>query len=732
MASTSSQRVSGLGQTDGVTVPSRPRHETAKAGNVPLFRALLFTSTALPFCFTGDIVESGLIKRVIGECVVAVLAAVAMVIWSRCVCVSRWVVAAGGLFLGVNLLSFVLCRNGLVGAVSVWTLFTLLLLAMLPIYCLVVRDRLADLVRCMSVSAILVALYAVLQAVGLDCVVWSQSPQPQPFSTMGNPNFLAGYCVGTLPFVLLNAVRDRGVWRWVMVISCGLLLVALWLTKCRGGLVGLSASVVCGIWLFRGELVGWWVRHRRVLFVSSAAVLLISACLGWPLLARFGELLEIGSGKENSAAVRLVMWRGAFLMAMEHPLLGVGPGGYTVRFPRYRDPGYERVGVTHNTLHAHCEFLEVLADVGIVGLLAFLGFLASVAWVGVRVFRLATADERLSLGGAMLGAIAILAHSSVEVILRWPPAPFYLYQYFGLILAFDRRPDSWRIRWPFRVLLAALLLAGTWFLTIQPYRSELSLKRGVDRQDRGEHAKAVPWFEEAIRRWPANCRARYYLGYAWFHLQQYDRAEQAYRDLQRYSPDYAQVHWNLAAVYLNQRRWDEAAKEYIEQQQIGGLPKGYRLGTMLQLLGNQASANEKYAAALRQLIAMKPDDVIALNMLGNHCFRAGRFDEAATHYGHIIAIQPKSITALNNLAGVYFVQGNYAQARETCLRIVAWPECGVIPWLNLAKANLLLGDLPNAKAALAEASKRDPGNAELPELRAMLVTPAATPSVGPP
>ncbi len=371
-------------------------------------------------------------------------------------------------------------------------------------------------------------------------------------------------------------------------------------------------------------------------------------------------------------------------------------------------------------MHAHCEYLEILVDTGILGLAAWGLLIGGILWLGYKRFDELPLRDRLYLGGAMLGVVALLGQNLVCVNLRWATTPFYFYQFLGLIVAYRGAASSVRLAWPVRLALPAVLLAGLWFLTLQPFRSEIALKRGADLQARAAWSDSLPHLQTAIALWPANARARYYLAYSHFNLGDYAKAEEAYRDLQHYSPDYAQIHWNLAAIYLNRGDWDAAIAEYREQQQIGGLPAGYDLDTLKQTLFVQAEQSIKYEAALLQLLALRPNDEITLNMLGNHCFRARRFDEAASYYAGILAHQPQSIPALNNLAGVYFVRGDYSAARDVCLRIVAIPDSGPVPWINLSKAYYAAGNNDKALESLRQAEQLDPDNRELHELYALL------------
>jgi O-antigen ligase len=120
---------------------------------------------------------------------------------------------------------------------------------------------------------------------------------------------------------------------------------------------------------------------------------------------------------DSSGSFRLDTWRQTLAMAGESPWLGQGMGSFHDAFPRYKQGyGFERVE------HAENEYLEMLAEGGLVGLgLSLLGVLLLVgaAWRGLRA---AEADPVLrGLGvGALAGLAALSVHSAVDFNLRVP------------------------------------------------------------------------------------------------------------------------------------------------------------------------------------------------------------------------------------------------------------------------------------------------------------------------
>lgn len=106
---------------------------------------------------------------------------------------------------------------------------------------------------------------------------------------------------------------------------------------------------------------------------------------------------------------RLALWRAALAMTRERPWLGVGTGGFRHVYGRYLGlPEWDE------RIFANNLYLEVLADMGIVGLAVWLWLLAGVGW---RAWRSSRPGDLGSV--ATLGALtAFLVHGLVDVALE--------------------------------------------------------------------------------------------------------------------------------------------------------------------------------------------------------------------------------------------------------------------------------------------------------------------------
>ena len=224
----------------------------------------------------------------------------------------------------------------------------------------------------------------------------------------GDPNFLAALLVPALVFVAFFFVLERRRGTRLLLLAAGaFLLIALFQTESRGGLVALAATGLMSVVLAGGRR-----RARVALVVGVLAVMGVTYFGAIASPASRGRVTRI-SAQDSSG--RNDLWRVGLAVAADHPAFGVGAGNFTVVSPRYAEGPFDIVSVnyvvdtpkvTHNT------YLNVLDELGLPGLL-FLGTAFASALVPAirRVNRLARDGdfEMEMLGRAIvLGTIGML------------------------------------------------------------------------------------------------------------------------------------------------------------------------------------------------------------------------------------------------------------------------------------------------------------------------------------
>ncbi|OGQ98794.1 MAG: hypothetical protein A2505_06580 [Deltaproteobacteria bacterium RIFOXYD12_FULL_55_16] len=179
--------------------------------------------------------------------------------------------------------------------------------------------------------------------------------------------------------------------RWGLGTSAALLVMNIvFVTPGRSGYLALLvlAGVAC-LGLFRG-----WLRVGLLVAVPLALVLLfsLSPVAKERLTRGVNEMRGYEQAQDySSMGIRMVMWNNTVQLIRERPFFGYGLGGLK---EAYREKvrgmsGWEGIVIDD----PHNQYLKVTAELGLVGLLVFLGFIGSFFWQGVS-----GADRLLGLG----------------------------------------------------------------------------------------------------------------------------------------------------------------------------------------------------------------------------------------------------------------------------------------------------------------------------------------------
>lgn len=244
------------------------------------------------------------------------------------------------------------------------------------------------------------------------------------YGTFEQPNPYGGFigmglllAVGVTLSALEEVIRKRtpaALGRLVGPVGLSALLAtALVMSWSRGAWLGVAigALVILLAWPRR-----WWIGTG--LLIGGVAVMLLALQIGWlpaSIANRLTGFMDFTQtfdvrgadiAPDNFAVVeRLAHWQTAQEMARYHPWVGIGFGNYE---PVY--PGYALMNWPHALGHAHNYYLNLLAEVGVLGLAAYLGLWLTIAWLTWRVTRRAEGITR----GIALGMLGAWVHLSVH------------------------------------------------------------------------------------------------------------------------------------------------------------------------------------------------------------------------------------------------------------------------------------------------------------------------------
>ena len=288
------------------------------------------------------------------------------------------------------------------------------------------RGRLMSILGFIYLALLLTGVYAIFQrlqgvevsAIQTDLKLNAGMPG-RVYSTMDNPNNYAEFIVLTFPvsLVFCMGIVDRR-WKTLCLASLAVPVVALLMTYSRSGWVSfaLAAVVFLALW------------DKRLL-----PLVVIAGVIALPILpdSIFNRILTIGSTADSSNMYRVYIWTACLQMLRHHGLTGIGLGveNFVLVYANYCLPQATL------TSHSHMIYMEVWLEMGILGLVGFLGMYLGAIRRAVRSLRHADPMLRRVLIGCASSLVGISFLGAAEYIWVYPRNLFAFFIILGITLS---------------------------------------------------------------------------------------------------------------------------------------------------------------------------------------------------------------------------------------------------------------------------------------------------------
>jgi O-antigen ligase len=277
--------------------------------------------------------------------------------------------------------------------------------------------RLKKIVLIVTVFGFIYSFFAILQMVLSPTKIYGiyEAAFAAPFGSFVNRHNYAAFMEMTialpLGLIFCGAIpKDK---RLLYFTAIGIMGISLILSGSRGGLVALVAEVIFIAMLTtnmakRGNLV-MRLGLTGLLFVVIIAGSIYIGGGGETSLTRFAE----SATSKDITTYRTHIWAVSVEAIKENPIVGSGLGSFGAAYAKHDTAnGMERVEQAHN------DYLQVLTDAGIVGLIIGIFFLFQLFKTGRKSIKTQNLYRRGVAVGAVAGIFAVLVHSIFDFVLH--------------------------------------------------------------------------------------------------------------------------------------------------------------------------------------------------------------------------------------------------------------------------------------------------------------------------
>jgi len=196
---------------------------------------------------------------------------------------------------------------------------------------------------------------------------------------VGDPNFWGQILDAVLALALYRFITEKKFWtKFAGGIAFFILLFVIINTYSRGAFLAMSV-------IFLLTVIQQKISLKKLVGIVAIFMLVVPALMPF-LPTGFTERMQTlmaFTNNDKSLAVRQdLSFQGrssemiaGLLMFLDHPILGIGAGNYEINYQDYA----RRIGLEYRTeiRQAHSLYIEIIAETGILGILAFLMVIGS-------------------------------------------------------------------------------------------------------------------------------------------------------------------------------------------------------------------------------------------------------------------------------------------------------------------------------------------------------------------
>jgi tetratricopeptide (TPR) repeat protein len=334
---------------------------------------------------------------------------------------------------------------------------------------------------------------------------------------------------------------------------------------------------------------------------------------------------------------RLLIWKTTLEMIIDRPIFGSGIGTFKMNYLIYQaeflknNPYY--IQYSGKAGEAHNEYLQMWAEIGIIGLGIFIGIVLMFYSLIIDYLKKNDNDkDKIIVFGLILGITCFLIHCLFTFPLHVPALGITFFTLLGLTVIYtrkinlpktdpDNRPKEVKlknkgIKIALNILVLVFMVWVINLVAVKPYIAEIQYFNGMRHKVDGNYREALPCFEQAAPLYPYNGRILHALGTTYYNLGILSKAEEILQRTTRYRID-ANTFYNLGLVYRQAGLFQKAEEEFTRSIYLNPLfdKAYYDLGYLYFTQGNYDDTIEQWNKIL-EIEPNFPNKYIVLNNLG--------------------------------------------------------------------------------------------------------------------
>ena len=437
------------------------------------------------------------------------------------------------------------------------------------------------------IISLLVSIYTIMQYYGFDPYL---SDLHSLTSTIGQKNWISNYLAMIFPlafsYFLLEQTKKTKILYFFLL---SILYVTLMICQSRGIWISISLTLIFTIYIIiKFKFYEIFRRNKKRLFLILITFLAITIIystdnpLNKSAITVHQRVLSTFDEQDPSINTRLLIWKTTLEMINDRPIFGSGIGIFKMNYLNYQaeflknNPYY--IQYSGKAGEAHNEYLQMWAELGIIGLGIFIGIILMFYSLIIDYLKKNDSDkEKIIVFGLVLGITCFLIHCLFTFPLHVPALGVTFFALLGLTVIYtrkinlpktdsDNRPKEFKlknkgIKIALTILVLVFMIWAINLVAVRPYIAEIQYFNGMRHNVDGNYREALPYFEQAASLYPYNGRILHALGTTYYNLGILNKAEEVLQRTTRYLID-ANTFYNLGLVYSRAGLFSKAEEEF--------------------------------------------------------------------------------------------------------------------------------------------------------------------------
>ena len=549
------------------------------------------------------------------------------------------------------------------------------------------KRQIEHLLNAILIIGTLLGIYGIFQYQGIDFAFWKGNiARSKVFGLFGNVNYFAEYMIVPLSLAisLFFAARNR---THKILLLMGILAMggSLILTFTRGSYLALGISSIFMFSLYLASRGKSFIKeHKKIFILILTLIILVTFLFAVPnplnkpgtVISKIKRRISVAQFTQGSSLKRrIAIWKFTALMIKDHPLLGSGLGTFKYNSLKYQakffDQGENRSLYPYGIADkVHNEYLQLWAELGVIGLLIFIWLTISYFNYGIKILN--KIKDRYKQGiliGLMGAVVAVLIDAIFGFPLHLPATLVLFWLVIGLTIALDGSKKEEK--------KVVLTLNNSNITVRQKEEKDKEIKKN-NKQSNISRFKPLLYIGiillavllSVIVARPFIAKIHWYYANREVKNKNWDEAIINYQEALKWDHYLGEAYYYIGKILKNKgiysvaRDYFEKAEKYIDHPE---LPRD------LFIVYLNKGQLDKAAIKLKQAILYQENRKSMLPLyseLGNVYIRLERYKPAEIAFKNAIKIDPNFINAHYGLAGVYLRLNQRDKALEELQKVI--------------------------------------------------------------